>query len=142
MRAVFLPAGVGFVLSNPHWEHKRNKTTKSCKLNFDFWVSAAPRFKANYGLVGSWFTTKSPRHYTDTTKKTRAVKSLRLRRGTKGRKQVYDVKIGVAGSSTRACDDVMARNMQDYSQTQSVSKPVLHTSTAIERNFTRVALSV
>jgi len=25
MRAVFFPAGVGFVFSNPHWEHSRNK---------------------------------------------------------------------------------------------------------------------
>jgi hypothetical protein len=29
MLAVFLPAGVGFVLFNPHWDYKRTKTTKT-----------------------------------------------------------------------------------------------------------------
>jgi hypothetical protein len=29
MRAVFFPAGVGFVLSNPHWNHNCNRITKT-----------------------------------------------------------------------------------------------------------------
>jgi len=29
MRTDFLPAGVGFVLFDPHWEYTRNKTTKT-----------------------------------------------------------------------------------------------------------------
>ena len=42
IRAVFLPTGVGFVLSNPHWEYKRNKITKTRTYIFDLWSSAAP----------------------------------------------------------------------------------------------------
>jgi hypothetical protein len=48
MRAVFLPAGVGFVLSNTHWEYTRNKTAKKTHINFDFGVPAAPRSTVNH----------------------------------------------------------------------------------------------
>jgi hypothetical protein len=41
MRAVFLPAGVGFVLSNPHWEYTLKKTPKNAH-NFRL-SSAAPK---------------------------------------------------------------------------------------------------
>jgi hypothetical protein len=51
MRAVLLPAGVGFVLSNPHWEYTRNKTTKTRTKIFEFWSSAAPKLGLLYLLL-------------------------------------------------------------------------------------------
>jgi hypothetical protein len=43
MRAVFLPAGIGPVLSNPHWEYTRIKITKTRPYISSFlYVSAAP----------------------------------------------------------------------------------------------------
>ena len=41
MRTIFLPTGVGFVLSIPHWEYTRSKTTKTRKFFFFFWSSAS-----------------------------------------------------------------------------------------------------
>jgi hypothetical protein len=41
-RVGFLPAGVGFIFSNPHWKYRRNKITKTRTYIFELWSSAAP----------------------------------------------------------------------------------------------------
>jgi hypothetical protein len=52
MRAVFLRAGVGFVLSIPHWEYKRIKTTKKKNIKFRLVVLRRP-YTIQGGLVSS-----------------------------------------------------------------------------------------